>query len=328
MDAHNCYPYFEWWGDRIDRALGTGTPLAIEQDLVWYHDPKTGQSRSVVAHGEPLEGFEPSMRDYFFERIRSLVERAIREGNHGNWPIITLNLDVKTEEPEHLRAIWNLLREYQEWLTTAPKSGDIANIGKLDLRPVLVLTGESEEQKRVFFDEVPDGQRLIVFGATPTHTEEPLASPEKIEPTPRDNYHRWWNNFWGVVEVGGPSKAGEWTLAKQERLRSLVRYAHKQGLWIRFYTLDGVPVPKLSCFGWSRNYNFGAREAVVKRWNSAIAAGVDFIATDQYEELAGLIKRDLNQRNLRPSGNPFLNRDIAAVCGSFRCRVTQQWLSL
>ena len=25
MDAHNCYPYFEWWGDRIDRALSAGT---------------------------------------------------------------------------------------------------------------------------------------------------------------------------------------------------------------------------------------------------------------------------------------------------------------
>ena len=33
MDAHNCYPYFEWWSDRIDRALSAGTPLAIEQDL-------------------------------------------------------------------------------------------------------------------------------------------------------------------------------------------------------------------------------------------------------------------------------------------------------
>lgn len=31
MDAHNCYPYFEWWSDRIDRALSAGTPLAIEQ---------------------------------------------------------------------------------------------------------------------------------------------------------------------------------------------------------------------------------------------------------------------------------------------------------
>ena len=35
MDAHNCYPYFEWWGDRIDRALAAGTPVAIEQDLAF-----------------------------------------------------------------------------------------------------------------------------------------------------------------------------------------------------------------------------------------------------------------------------------------------------
>ena len=52
MDAHNCYPYFEWWGDRIDRALSAGTPLAIEQDFAWHTDPKTGRSWSVT-HGEP-----------------------------------------------------------------------------------------------------------------------------------------------------------------------------------------------------------------------------------------------------------------------------------
>src|ERR1700748_1625206 len=61
MDAHNCYPYFEWWGDRIDRALSAGTPLAIEQDLGWYTDPKTGKSWSVVTHGDPITGEEPTM---------------------------------------------------------------------------------------------------------------------------------------------------------------------------------------------------------------------------------------------------------------------------
>lgn len=55
MDAHNCYPYFEWWGDRIDRALSAGTPLAIEQDLAWYTDRQTGKSWSVVTHGEHLK---------------------------------------------------------------------------------------------------------------------------------------------------------------------------------------------------------------------------------------------------------------------------------
>jgi hypothetical protein len=83
MDAHNCYPYFEWWGNRIDRALSTGVPLAIEQDLGWYTDPKTGRSWSVVTHGEPLTGEEPTMDQYFFARVRPIVEQALKKGNHG-----------------------------------------------------------------------------------------------------------------------------------------------------------------------------------------------------------------------------------------------------
>jgi hypothetical protein len=73
MDAHNCYPYFEWWNDRIDRALSAGTPLAIEQDLGWYTDPKTGKSWSVVTHGNPITGEEPTMEQYFFDRVRPIV---------------------------------------------------------------------------------------------------------------------------------------------------------------------------------------------------------------------------------------------------------------
>jgi hypothetical protein len=128
LDAHNCYPYNGRWADRIDRALSTGTPLAIEQDLVWFHDPATGTARSLVAHDDPgkpalgLTGDEPTMKSYFFERIRPVVESALRDGRRETWPIITLNLDLKTEEPEHLAAIWALLTEYKAWLTTAPRT--------------------------------------------------------------------------------------------------------------------------------------------------------------------------------------------------------------
>src|SRR5215510_11967680 len=45
LDAHNCYPYNGRWADRITRALSTGIPLAIEQDLVWFRDPVTGEGR-------------------------------------------------------------------------------------------------------------------------------------------------------------------------------------------------------------------------------------------------------------------------------------------
>src|SRR4029077_1119898 len=109
LDAHNCYPYNARWSDRLDRALGTGVPLAIEQDLFWYTDKESGKSWSVVSHGKPVSGTEPTLQSYFLERIRPLMEVALREGSHKNWPLITLNLDFKTNEPEHHAAIWELL---------------------------------------------------------------------------------------------------------------------------------------------------------------------------------------------------------------------------
>ena len=36
------------------------------------------------------------------------------------------------------------------------------------------------------------------------------------------------------------STPGEWTPEKMRRLRALVERAHANGLWIRFYTLDGA----------------------------------------------------------------------------------------
>src|SRR5262245_19390344 len=111
LDAHNCYPYGEWWNDRIYRALSTGTPLAIEQDLAWYKDPRTGREWSVLSHSPTATGSEPTLREYLFERIRPIVESSLKEGGRGNEPLITLNLYFNTEEAEHLRAIGCLRSE-------------------------------------------------------------------------------------------------------------------------------------------------------------------------------------------------------------------------
>jgi hypothetical protein len=291
MDAHNCYPYYEWWPDRIDRALSAGTPLAIEQDLYWYTDPQTGKSWSVVAHGAPLSGQEPTMEHYFFDRMRPIVERALREGNRGNWPLITLNLDFKSEEPAHLEAVWSLLEKYRDWLTSAPRVADGAVVQPLDVRPVLVLTGESDAQEKVFFGRVPAGGRLLVFGAVHTHVQDPMAAPEVLESDRATNYRRWWNNPWRVVERGGQQNAAGWTAADNQRLRGLVQHAHEEGLWIRFYTLDGATEAELSCHGWFRSYDFGSLAKVRERWRAAYAAGVDYIATDQYEQLGAYLRR-------------------------------------
>jgi hypothetical protein len=289
MDAHNCYPYFEWWSDRIDRALSAGPPLAIEQDLAWYTDPHSGRSWPVVAHGAPLTGQEPTLERYFFERVRPIVEKALRDNRRQDWPLITLNLDFKSEQPAHLAAIWSVLNKYSAWLTSARRVTD-AGVQPLDVKPILVLTGESDAQQKVFYDDVPVGERLLVFGAVHSRRADPMAPPEIVEPERASNYRRWWNNPWNVVESGGQTQAGEWTAADDRRLQTLVRYAHAQGLWIRFYTLDGATKAELSCHGWFRSYDFGSLAAAEQRWRAAQAAGVDYIASDQYEELAKILR--------------------------------------
>lgn len=290
MDAHNCYPYDGRWSDRIDRALSTGTPLAIEQDLAWYTDPKTGKSWSVVTHGAPMSGHEPTLDHYFFDRVRPIVEKALRQGNHGNWPLITLNLDFKDNKPEHLAAVLALLRKYQSWITSAAKGEEIATVEPLDVKPILVLSGEADEQQKVFYDDIPVGARVLDFGAIHSAGKDPQALPEVLDAEKANNYRRWWNNPWSVVEMGGQPRAGEWSMQKMNRLRALVERAHANGLWIRFYTLDGATGKELSANGWFRGYNFGSLAAARIRWRAAVEARVDYIASDQYELLAEEIR--------------------------------------
>ena len=289
MDAHNCYPYWEWWSDRIDRALSTGTPLAIEQDLAWYTDPKTGKSWSVVTHGDPISGHEPIMDHYFFDRVRPIVEQALKDGNHGNWPLITLNLDFKDNKPEHLAAVLELLRQHRAWLTSAAKTANEQNAQPLNIKPILVLTGEADAQQTVFYDQLPVGEDVLLFGAIHSGDKDPHAAPEVIDSEKATNYRRWWNNPWRVVEPGGQQHAGEWTPEKMNRLRALVERAHANGLWIRFYTLDGATEAELSCHGWFHGYNFGSLSAAQTRWRAAIATHVDYLASDQYELVASEI---------------------------------------
>ena len=140
MDAHNCYPYQGRWVDRLERALGTGLPLAIEQDLVWYADPGSGESRSIVSHGEPLTGEEPSIEEYFFAAVRPHVERALADGEKSDWPLITLNLDIKDNVIEHTAAVWDTLKKYEAWITNATKTNAISEVQALEVRPLLVLS--------------------------------------------------------------------------------------------------------------------------------------------------------------------------------------------
>jgi hypothetical protein len=284
LDAHNAYPYDGRFADRLDRALATGIPIAVEQDLAWYRDPVSGLARSIVTHGEPFTGAEPTLRGHFFERVRPIVEAALREDRRESWPIVTLNLDFKTLEPEHLQAVWDLLGEYEPWLGTAERGTTDGEVRPIRAGPVLVLTGEQDEQQRAFYDRLPAEGRLRLFGAV--HRPDANAPPR---PPVRTNYRRWSNNPWSAVEPEGQPKAGAWTAEDRSRLESIVRAAHDAGLWIRFYTLNGHD-PADASGGWSASYNFGSLDAARERWRAAITAGVDFVAVDQYEEFAKVLR--------------------------------------
>jgi len=304
LDAHNAYPERGQWTDRLDRALAAGLPLAIEQDLHWGRPTAGAPYTSLVAHDDDALDGAPSLETYFFERIRPIMERALAEDRRDSWPLIVLNLDFKDNRPEHLDAVWKLLGRYETWLTTARRSDRVSQMQPLDAGPLLVLCGSDSAQRRRFHDDVAVGQRLRAFGAI---TPAPIAGRTKGQrlrqsirmtaaqhiPAASDNFARWVNFPWSVVESGGQAEAGAWTSADSARLASFVQRAHAQHLWIRFYTLDGFSAAQNQ--GFSSGYNFGTLSAARARWRAAIAARVDFIATDQYTEFAAA-HREFAQR--------------------------------
>jgi hypothetical protein len=299
LDAHNCYPYEGKFQDRIERALKSGRPIGIEQDLAWYVDPATGTGRVVVSHTPKTNGSEPTLRDHFFERVRPIIEDALAKNDRASWPVIVVHFDFKDNQEPLLRAVWKLLGEYEPWITTAAQTNGPHQLAPLDAKPLLVMTEDSDAQEAVFFRSLPSEGKLRLFGSA--HTEQlagksdaerihlaATVPPENLLAERPTNYRRWWNNSWYEVEEGGQPKAGAWTAASNQRLIALVKRAHSLGFWIRFYTLDGFAPADDQ--GWGKAYNFGSKEKAQARWRAALDAGVDLIATDQYEDFATFMR--------------------------------------
>ena len=273
-DAHNCYPYEGQWKNRIDRALSVGFPVAIEQDIAFAN------GKAVVTHTDKTTGSEPTLREHFFERVRPIIEKALKDNRRDQWPLIVLHFDFKDLQASLLREVWNVLGEYEPWIATAVKTDDPTQLSPFEMKPILVLTEDADQQEEVFFNQVAVGAKLRVFGSGHTNLIVP--------PT---NYRRWLNYSWHAVEPEGQPKAGDWTPADAARLKALVAGAHKLGYWIRFYTLDGYAPSESQ--GWLDQYNFGTHAAVEIRCKAALDAGVDLIASDQYEDLARVVSARL-----------------------------------
>ena len=115
--SHNAYPDHGKFADRLDRALAVGLPVAIEEDLAWI------DGRSLVIHGaKNATPDAPTLENYFIPKVKPIMEKALKDGNKGNWPLVTLYLDIKNDPAEHLEAIDKLLDKYDAWLTKAEKT--------------------------------------------------------------------------------------------------------------------------------------------------------------------------------------------------------------
>jgi hypothetical protein len=275
LDAHNCYIDQGKGADRLARAIKvhtqTGTPIAIEQDLLF----DATRRRSAVTHQRPLTGNEPEFA-YFFEEIRPIVEAALANPKRENWPLITLNLDLKSQETEHLVLINQVLKKYQAWLTTATKGDSTPKT--LRLAPVLVLTGSSNAQEAIFHDNLNNGDPILAFG-----------SLEKC-PAAITNYRRWCNIYWKALE-GAESAKGDISPEGKAKVEEWAKASHAQGAWLRIYTTNHSTPERAAEQGWGAGYQVPTKEALLARWKLYKSVGVDFIATDMYEDLASFLKQ-------------------------------------
>ena len=299
--SHNAYPDHGKFADRLDRTLAAGFPVAIEEDLAWV------DGKSLLIHGaKNVTPDDPTLESYFFPKVKPIMEKALKDGNKANWPLITLYLDIKNDPPEHLAAINQLLDKYDAWLTKAEKTSDITKQSPLELKPMMVLVEDKagDIKQKVFYEDVPVGGKIRVFGSAEKFDENPqklprdrkeeaiammvTRDPEQLVAKKADNYRRWFGTNWAFIEKGGETKAAEWNKASEARLKKFVDYGHRLGYFVGFYCLDGYTEAENQ--GWDKDYNFGSKEKVAQRWQAAVRARADFISTDQVEDVAKVIK--------------------------------------
>lgn len=304
MLAHNADGFMGKWTDRLGRAIATGTPFAVQINVVWAANPKTGKTESVIGHTAE-SATDQTLKTLFLKRVQPIMEKALKEKNNKDWPLVTLYLDIKNGTPEHLASIWSLLGEYESWLTTAVKTKGAAEVSPLVVGPLLVLVEDQAEDIRedYFYNRLPVGSKLRLFGSAkvtlpPGKGLEPkdirarqarMKLPELV-PGPASNYRRWWNSSWEMVEVGPPDSVGSWTPAKEARLKAIVDYAHKMGYLVGFKCTAGFKAGTVDKLGWEQEFNFGSLESATIRWKAAVKAGADFISTDQFEDVAKVIR--------------------------------------
>jgi len=300
--AHNAYPDEGKYADRLDRVIAAGVPFVVEEDLVWVN------GRSLLIHNEKAANAEsPTLESYFFPKVAPIVEKALKDGNKGNWPLITLYLDIKNDPEEHLQAISKVLDKYDAWLTKAVKTADITKMSPLELQPMMVILEDKQNdiKQDFFYDRIPVGGKFRAFGSAVKFDDNPNKLPrtardarfaslvkipvEQLVSKRADNWRRWFGTDWHFVELCGPTHGNDWNPATEARMKRFVEYGHSLGYLVSFYEVNGFTDEQNQ--GWTAEFNFGSKQAAQTRIHALVAAHADFISTDQYEDVAAAIRR-------------------------------------
>ena len=217
-------------------------------------------------------GTEPLLRDYFFERVRPIVEKALAENDRSHWPLIVLHFDFKDNQAPLLHAVWDVLGEYQGWITTAVKTRRPAPSGALRTEAAAGADGRFRRAGRGLLQRSSGGCEAAALRLGP-HEGHSVGAESAARPSARDPA--------AGGAAAGPAhelpamveqlmvRGGRRRTARRPAIgrrpttgacSALVDHAHKLGYWIRFYTLDGFRAGEDR--GWGDGYNFGSRAAV------------------------------------------------------------------
>ncbi|MEV4789151.1 phosphatidylinositol-specific phospholipase C/glycerophosphodiester phosphodiesterase family protein [Streptomyces tuirus] len=233
--AHNDYEHPRPLLDALDHRFGSveADIYLVDGQLLVAHDPEDL---------DPTRTLESLYLDPLAARVRA-HHGSVYRGYRGS---LQLLIDIKTEGSSTYRELDRHLRRYRHLFTTCAR-------GRVHRGPVTaVISGdraarapmEAQTVRHAFYDG-----RLTDLGSP---------APASFIPLISDN---WALNFtWQGV--------GSFPDAERQKLRGIVKAAHRRGQKVRFWATPDLAGP--------------ARDAL---WGELLDAGVDHLNTD---DLAGL----------------------------------------
>ncbi|MFJ4788401.1 phosphatidylinositol-specific phospholipase C/glycerophosphodiester phosphodiesterase family protein [Streptomyces sp. NPDC088794] len=233
--AHNDYDHPRPLFDALDHRFGS-----VEADIFLVGD------QLLIAHDATQLDPTRTLESLYLDPLAALVKRNHGSVYRGYHKPLQLLIDIKTEGSSTYLELDRHLQRYKHLFTTYAHGrvhpGAVTNVISGDRAARIPM--EAQTVRRAFYDG-----RLTDLGTS---------APASFVPLISDN---WQLNF---TWLG----AGAFPAAEKQKLRDIVRQAHRRGQKVRFWNTPEAAGP--------------ARDAL---WTELLDAGIDYFNTD---DLAGL----------------------------------------